>query len=572
VRAGLLDDDGQLLLGTYSHGLVRIEPGQPAHRLGEAEGFPWTRVMSLYRDRNGHLWIGTQHGLARHDGQRTIEFETLGPAFARAVFFITEDGDGSLWFTGNNGIVQIPFEALSTIDRLHDEGMLHQLRHRRVDAVDGLRSRQINGTSQPAGLRAANGWLWFPTTRGIAALDPTRMMAPEPPPKVFIEDIVVQGETVSVPSAGLPMLRFASGTERIEFLLSGVQGLMPDSPLVQTRLVGFDEDWGPPSLRRDVLYAALPPGRFRFEARAFSPRGTPGLEPAVLEFEIRPTLSQRAWFWPVLVLSAGLLASVAMLWRARRLRQRTQGLERSIAMRTLELREKNQALETALEQVEHISQTDALTGVYNRRFLESIIGEQARLAERNHLRQAGLPTRQRRGLVLLVVDIDFFKEVNDRHGHAIGDEVLKAFASMLRESVRGDDLVVRWGGEEFVVLMRESSLEDGIALARRIIGNARQTAVQIDGLRIQRTCSIGLACHPFLPAAPGNGDWSETIDVADQAMYQAKARGRDGWVALLAPDDATDPGLARRLVRDVTSTLGRGDALMEAEKRRADSE
>lgn len=565
VRAVLDEGGGDLLVGTYSNGMLAVSEGRVARHLSADDGFPWPRVMSLYRDRRGHLWIGTQHGLARHDGRRMIELGETAPAFSRAVFFISEDRDGHLWFTGNTGITQVPFEALQTVDRLHDAGELSQLHHRRIDAVDGLRSQQVNGTSQPAGLRADSGWLWFPTARGMAALDPARMMAPEPVPRVFIEDIVVEGVKRPI-RAGETDLAFPAGTERIEFLLSGVHGLMPDSPLVQTRLLGLDEDWGPPNLRREVFYAALAPGDYRFEARALSPRGTLGESVATLEFSIHPTLAQRVWFWPAVL--AALLALVVggMLARARRLAQRALRLERRIAERTSELRDKNEALEAALHQLEHISRTDALTGVYNRRFLESMIVEQAHRAEARHARQSTTPVRERKGLVLLMVDIDFFKEVNDRHGHAIGDEVLCAFAGMLLQSVRSEDLVVRWGGEEFVVLMREASLEDGIALARRITANARQTAVQVDGLRIQRTCSVGLACHPFLPAAPGLVNWSETIDVADQAMYQAKGRGRDGWVALLAPEDATDPQLARRLVRDPQGTLSRGEARMEAER------
>lgn len=566
VRAVLVEGNGRMLIGTYSDGMLRIEAGQVAQRLDAGDGFPWPRVMSLYRDRRDHLWIGTQHGLARHDGQRMIELGGTAAAFSRAVFFITEDRDGNLWFTGNTGITQVPFDVLQDVDRLHDAGELSQLRHRRIDAVDGLRSQQINGTSQPAGLRADNGWLWFPTARGVAALDPARMMAAEPKPRVFIEDIVVQGELRSIPAGETGPLRFPAGTERIEVLLSGIHGLMPDSPLIQTRLLGLDEDWGAPSLRREAFYAALAPGDYRFEARAVSPRGTLGETVAVLEFSIRPTLLQRGWFWPILLVSMLALVTGGMLLRARRLAQHTLRLERRIAERTSELREKNEALELALHQLEHINRTDALTGVHNRRFLESMIVEQAHRAEARYARQATTPLRERRGLVLLMVDIDFFKEVNDRHGHAIGDEVLRAFAGMLLQSVRNEDLVVRWGGEEFVVLMRDASLEDGIALARRITANARQTAVQVDGLRIQRTCSVGLACHPFLPAAPGLGNWSETIDVADQAMYQAKARGRDGWVALLAPEDATDPQLARRLVRDPEGMLSRGEALIEAER------
>jgi diguanylate cyclase (GGDEF)-like protein len=155
---------------------------------------------------------------------------------------------------------------------------------------------------------------------------------------------------------------------------------------------------------------------------------------------------------------------------------------------------------------------DNLTGLYNRAYLINQIGV---LAERN--------AAQGMGLAVLMLDIDHFKRVNDRYGHLVGDGVLREVASVIRESTRSEDLVARFGGEEFVVALPISVAQLALDRADRIRTNLAERRIRTEGQEIQVTASIGLAFGP--PGRTRNE--MALIMTADEALYQAKAQGRN---------------------------------------------
>jgi diguanylate cyclase (GGDEF)-like protein len=162
------------------------------------------------------------------------------------------------------------------------------------------------------------------------------------------------------------------------------------------------------------------------------------------------------------------------------------------------------------------SRIDALTGVANRRAL----GEQARAA-------LALARRQAQPIATLLLDIDHFKQINDRHGHALGDQVLQAVAAHCRELMRASDCFGRWGGEEFVALLPETTAEHAFDLAERMRISVATTEWRFGELVLHPTISIGVA--GLTPGADADLDatWSALVDAADAAMYRAKARGRN---------------------------------------------
>jgi two-component system, cell cycle response regulator len=168
---------------------------------------------------------------------------------------------------------------------------------------------------------------------------------------------------------------------------------------------------------------------------------------------------------------------------------------------------------------------DTLTGLYNRSYFLNQIGQ---LAERS--------APQGNGLAVLMLDIDHFKRINDRFGHLVGDAVLREVACVIRESTRSEDLVARYGGEEFVIALPVSVPDLATERAERIRWNITERRISVGEIEIQVTASIGLAYTP-----PGrNRSEMGLIMTADQALYQAKADGRNRVVfghqaMLLAP-------------------------------------
>jgi diguanylate cyclase (GGDEF)-like protein len=135
---------------------------------------------------------------------------------------------------------------------------------------------------------------------------------------------------------------------------------------------------------------------------------------------------------------------------------------------------------------------------------------------------------------LLLVDIDHFKRVNDVHGHAAGDQVLVEVARRLNEAVRSDDLVVRWGGEEFLILAPRAAPEQVEQMAARVLRTLCDTSIHVGagtGLRV--TASIGYARFP-LPPYGTEVPWEQAINLADMALYTAKNQGRNRAVGIVS--------------------------------------
>ncbi|MCU1350113.1 MAG: diguanylate cyclase, partial [Acidobacteria bacterium] len=124
---------------------------------------------------------------------------------------------------------------------------------------------------------------------------------------------------------------------------------------------------------------------------------------------------------------------------------------------------------------------------------------------------------------LAMIDIDFFKRVNDTYGHAVGDEVLKIVSKRYAESVRSTDLVARYGGEEFAVMMPETELDDAIAFAEKIRALIQDTPIETQAGPLQATVSLGVSSVPHTKIHSSK----ELIVAADKALYRAKRNGRN---------------------------------------------
>lgn len=157
------------------------------------------------------------------------------------------------------------------------------------------------------------------------------------------------------------------------------------------------------------------------------------------------------------------------------------------------------------------SMRDAMTGLYNRRFLEQYVDTLV----------AGHERRKTRFSVLML-DLDYFKKVNDTYGHEIGDKVLTELSRVLRRSVRASDLVVRYGGEEFVIILQDTGEGDGDQVAEKIRAAVEELKVQVSGTALQKTISIGVADFP-----DDSESFWQAAKYADVALYQAKERGRN---------------------------------------------
>ncbi len=181
-------------------------------------------------------------------------------------------------------------------------------------------------------------------------------------------------------------------------------------------------------------------------------------------------------------------------------------VERAIEKKRL--REANHRL---LRELQSLSRTDGLTGVPNRRTLDEALPQEVARSRRH-----GHPL----GVVML--DIDHFKKVNDTHGHAGGDEVLRSFARTVASTLREGDVLYRYGGEEFVAVLSHAGLAGAMNAAERIVKAVAESPVQVGSTTIEITTSAGVAA-----LASSDADGSSLVARADGALYEAKRSGRN---------------------------------------------
>jgi len=218
-----------------------------------------------------------------------------------------------------------------------------------------------------------------------------------------------------------------------------------------------------------------------------------------------------------------------------RLKDELENKEHSLRWHSLELQRKNLELQ-------EISFTDSLTGVWNRRYLEEILTAEAGQVLRNYQRAHGTDIRNldHRDLVFMMVDVDFFKQVNDQYGHPAGDRLLQLVAERLASVVRKSDVLVRWGGEEFLIMNRSTDPSGTPAFCSRILEVMISEPFELGhGIAVRKTCSVGWAPYPWARDAFEAICAEEVIALADTALYRAKALGRNRGVGLLPSDAAT---------------------------------
>jgi diguanylate cyclase (GGDEF)-like protein len=183
-------------------------------------------------------------------------------------------------------------------------------------------------------------------------------------------------------------------------------------------------------------------------------------------------------------------------------------------------------LKEANAHLAEIGLTDPLTGLHNRRFLDQQLAADVALTLRAYEQaQPALPDGA--DLVFFLVDIDHFKQINDEHGHASGDEVLVQLRDRLRTVCRDGDYLVRWGGEEILLVARQSSWQLAPAMGERLRAAIGTKPFPVRDMALRVTASIGIAPFPLDPSQPRAATWQQALEQADVALYQAKAQGRN---------------------------------------------
>ncbi|MCV2359846.1 diguanylate cyclase [Paucibacter sp. TC2R-5] len=577
TRRLMAGSDGALWIGA-DDGLHVLRPGAAkVQRLARPGGQALTgeiHVMTEAPDQA--IWVGSMRGLFRLAAGSVELQRVTSPAGAElanpVVLGLLFDSKQTLWVdTAVAGLhrmkawdgKQASFERISErhgiVNRPFGANLLEDGRGRiwtqmnvydpATDSLDELTPTDGLDIGTPwfySYAKALDGRFLFGGSKGIAVVSPDQFDRSNHAPPLVVSELRINGERQQ---AGQLQdgLRLSPQQRSFSLEFAALDYSNPGRSRYAYKLEGFDPDWIETGADlRVASYSNLSPGDYVLRVRAHNRSGVASEQELAIPVTVLPTWWQQWWFRVALL--ALLAAAIGALVRSRTrlLRRRQVWLENKVRERTAEL--------------EASSLTDPLTGLRNRRFLAQQIESDVALTLRRHETPRQGAALEDGDLIFFLVDIDHFKQINDELGHAAGDAVLRQIRGRLQQVFRDSDYLVRWGGEEFLIVARETSRLHAAELAERACRAIADQPFKLDdGSYLSKTCSLGFACFPLAPRAARALDWNTTVNLADAALLAVKRAGRKGWCGVLSAPGASEQCLTERSRQPMADWLASGE-------------
>ncbi|RLE21358.1 MAG: hypothetical protein DRJ65_16205 [Acidobacteria bacterium] len=555
VRSLAEDSDGRVWMALDAVGVASFD-GTSFTLFNEDDGLPTNRVWTLGLSSRGRLLVGTDVGLwirdVNDDGPgMVIGIEDGLPS--ESVIAVTEDLNGRIWAGTTHGVSVISpdGEVLRTFS-----------------AHEGLSDTEA---AEGASWRDSHGRLWLGMAYGVTVVDPSLLSRNLVAPEVVLENARSNGRThpefhvISTTGENDTLaLRIDPSITHLRFDYAAPSFVAPELVRFRLALTCFSDQFSPPSSDRHITYHALPAGKYRFGIQAVNNDGVPSAKTLWVDLDVRPPWYRTRWFQFFAILSAALLGAGILHLRDRGRLKRKAWLEEEVKQRTSDLDSANQQIQEQNRQLTELSRTDPLTGLGNRRALTDVLPVEMSILKREVIRLGPSDNiGDYHAAVIMMIDLDHFKAVNDRWGHDVGDQALKRCGNVLSDEMRECDQAVRWGGEEFVILARGMDRKGTLLFAQRILDRFNKCHLEgPDGIDIPIRASFG-----FLQIPLGTTDfqlsdqWPRLVDLADRLMYRAKEKGRARSIGLVWRDG----GLPRVSAKQNCETLLRDiEAIPEA--------
>ena len=334
VRAIAEDTGGNLWIGTESHGLNLFKDGKFTSYRADGGGLPGDNISCLYLETNGVLWIGTGgHGLARLENGKWARYGSTNGLVSDSINYIAEDAAGYLWIGSNEGLMRIPKQSLNDFAA----GVTNVISCRTYGKADGLPTRECSAGSQPATCRTADGRLWFPTSKGLASVNPSDLKTNLQPPRVIIESALVDGneqKTNRLDSSWTPSVTIPPGGEELEIHYTALNYSAPELVRFKCWLQNHETSWSAAGDERVARYPKLPPGQYYFHVQACNEDNVwSGSDAAVLSVIVKPQFWQTGWFRAAaIVFILGIVAAIVRYVSTQKLQRQLQSLQQREAL------------------------------------------------------------------------------------------------------------------------------------------------------------------------------------------------------------------------------------------------
>ncbi len=582
------DRDGLVWIGTFGGGISRYNPkngqfGTFAPDSSDPYAISGGRITSFAQDANGNMWVGSDGGglnLMDRTTERFYHFrhdpEDRNSLASDTVYSINIDTDHNVWVgTQGGGLDRVVGSAadpasITFVNTSQEDGLANDVIYgvqfddagwiwmstnygisrfnpdtgeiRNLHRKDGLQSEEFNFGAH---YRSDSGELFFGGHNGFNAFRPDKIKAAKVVPLIALTGFFSGGDPTKsdLPLDEADTVEISWKDDVIAFEFAAMDFVAPEQNRYMYKLEGFDKDWIDLGNRRRVTYTDLDDGNYLLRVKAANSEGV--WNEAGFALPVRVTAAPWDTWWAYLGYVAVFAQLVIGLWlghrrKVRREEEYSHRLEREVESRTEKLLDKNQQLRVLNQALQESSLSDPLTGLRNRRFVfEEVSRDLDVIQRRLGNEREGVDKHDVSELVFMMIDLDNFKPINDTYGHAAGDQMLLQLRDVLLGICRRSDFVIRWGGDEFVVIAKQTRPEEAEQLAERIRSSVASSNFSLsDGQIVRTTCSIGFAAYPLFRAQADESSLDQIISLADGLMYEAK-KNRNAWVGMLGPSEAT---------------------------------
>ena len=517
----ILEDQEGFIWVASENGLNKVDPNDGAittylYDESVPSGLSGELTWQIFEDSRGNFWVATHgNGISvwsfadRSQGKLAMRHITQENGLnSNTVYGFAEDRFGNIWFSSSRGISQINAEtfALEHFDKSH-----------------GLQGYDFN---LGAVFTDASGKIYFGGTNGFNQFLEQDLKIESPPPKVELLGVTAVGNELEIPENEPLALGYQDYLVAFDYV--ALDFAAPEKNQYEYKLSPLDKDWIAVGNLRRATYTNLPSGDYVFSVRATNIAGITGEAQINLPVKVHPAPWRTPLAYSVYVLCTAILLLLFIRGHMKKLAQeekQRKELERQVAQRTLELAEQNQQLTKLNKELEKAHVEDALTGCKNRHFLDMYLKNALPEYER----------QQNHQMLVLLIDLDNLKPLNDSLGHAAGDALITHVANVFRQALLPGFQLVRWGGDEFMVVGPVSDRNESIELVTQIKQHIQRSEFQWLGSVVSCKCSMGFAHYPFDEAAPKALTWDQVSMLADKALFSAKQNEGVSWVGVMSP-------------------------------------
>ncbi len=540
VRAFAEDPTGKIWMATDAGGLNLFDPATERFTHFRHDPFdPATladdTIYALDVAADGTLWIGTQGGgLDRVVGSAAnpdeIRFENISQSDGLSndvIYGLEVDTNGTIWVSTAYGISRYN-PATGEIRNMHRQ--------------DGLQSEEFHSGAH---YQSAGGELFFGGPNGYNAFHPDEFATASVVPLLMLTGVFSGNDPIRAdePIDENEGLTLDYKQDNVSFEFAALDYTASERNQYRYKLEGFDKEWIELGNRRRITYTDLDDGNYLLRVQAANADGVWNTEGLSIPLRVSPA----PWdtWWAYLGYLAAAVQLCAFVWLAHRRKiqreeEYSNRLEQEVRQRTEDLIESNRKLKELNHTLQESTLSDPLTGLRNRRFVFEEVSRDIDVIRRKLARRdEGVSDQDVSEMVFMMIDLDHFKPINDTYGHAAGDQILLEVRDVLLGACRSSDFVIRWGGDEFVVIGKQASAGEAERLAERIRSRIAERSFMLDeGQIVRTTCSIGFAAYPLFRGQAEHGSIDDVLMLADSLMYEAKQH-RNAWAGMLTPTEAS---------------------------------